>query len=149
MADTVDPATRSKMMAGIKGRDTRPELIVRSALHRAGFRFLLHDRRLPGRPDIVLPKWRAVIQVQGCFWHRHEGCRFATTPRSNSKFWLAKLEQNVLRDRRDLDALGMLGWRIAVVWECGLKSSRTQSTIEDLEKWVAGNSRCYETKPTR
>jgi DNA mismatch endonuclease (patch repair protein) len=133
------------MMAGIKGRNTRPELIVRSSLHQAGFRYRLHDKRLPGRPDIVLPKWRAIIQVQGCFWHKHEGCRFATSPQSNREFWSAKLAQNVQRDQRDIKALMQLGWRVALVWECSLRSGRTELTIEELATWIVGGSDWHET----
>jgi DNA mismatch endonuclease (patch repair protein) len=118
MADIVDRATRSRMMAGIRGRDTTPERIVRSHLHRAGLRFALHDSRLSGRPDIVLPKWGAVVFVHGCYWHRHRGCRFATTPSTRVEFWNRKFAENVARDRRNVRALRRDGWRVFVVWEC-------------------------------
>lgn len=134
--DIVEPATRSRMMAGIKGRHTKPEMVVRKALHAAGFRFRLHDRRLPGRPDIVLPKWKAVVQVHGCFWHRHAGCRYATTPASNQIFWEEKFTQNVRRDQRDQALLEGLGWRIAIVWECGLKTGQGPSTVAALANWL-------------
>lgn len=108
------------MMAAIRGKNTKPEIIVRRFLHRLGFRFQLHRRDLPGRPDIVLPKYRTVVEVRGCFWHRHEGCRFAYMPKSNREFWEAKLNGNRERDRRNLRELASLGWRVIEVWECEL-----------------------------
>lgn len=122
MADIVDPRTRSRMMAGIKGKDTRPELLIRSALHKAGFRFRLHDKRLPGSPDLVLPKYRAVIFVHGCYWHRHKGCRFATTPATRTEFWGNKFRRNVERDERNRVQLLDDGWRVFTIWECGIRN---------------------------
>ena len=124
MTDIVDARTRSAMMAGIRGKDTKPEVIVRRFLHRLGFRFRLHRRDLPGRPDIVLPKYRTVVEVRGCFWHRHEGCRFAYMPKSNREFWESKLNGNRERDRRNLRELARLGWRAIEVWECELEEDR-------------------------
>lgn len=118
MADIVDKATRSRMMSGIRGKNTKPELLVRQFLHRRGLRFRLQDRRLPGRPDIVLPKYRAVVQVHGCFWHQHPGCDFAYMPKGNREFWSRKLSENVARDARSDYALRARGWRVLVVWEC-------------------------------
>ncbi len=118
-------------MAGIRGRDTQPELAVRRFLHARGFRYRLHDRRLPGRPDIVLPRYRVALFVHGCFWHRHAGCRLAATPSTNAAFWLAKLEGNVSRDARVHQELRQLSWRAVVVWECGRN---------DLE-WLPGSIR--------
>jgi DNA mismatch endonuclease (patch repair protein) len=118
MADIVDKAQRSRMMAAITGKNTKPERLVRSHLHRAGLRFRLHARGLPGRPDIVLPRWHAVVFVHGCFWHRHGGCRRATTPSSNRRFWNRKFRENVERDRRNLTVLRRAGWRVYVIWEC-------------------------------
>ncbi len=109
---------RSWNMSRIRGRNTQPELVVRSALHRLGFRFRLHGKKLPGRPDIVLPRYRAVAFVHGCFWHRHPSCRFAYAPKSNVAFWTEKFEQNVGRDSRNQSALRRLGWRFVVVWAC-------------------------------
>ena len=116
--DIVDPARRSKMMAGIQGRDTVPEVVVRRTAHRLGFRFRLYRKDLPGRPDLVFPRYRVVVLVHGCFWHRHEGCRYAYTPQSRVEFWTEKFRQNVARDRRTEDALRRLGWRVLVIWEC-------------------------------
>jgi DNA mismatch endonuclease (patch repair protein) len=121
MADIVDKATRSRMMSGIRGKHTGPELALRRALHRTGLRYRLHVRELPGRPDIVFPRFRAVILVQGCFWHRHAGCRFATNPASNRAFWQKKFAGNVRRDRKNLLLLLENGWRVAVIWECAIR----------------------------
>ena len=119
--DTVDAATRSRNMAAIPSRHTKPELALRSRLHRAGYRFRVHDRRLPGTPDIVLAKYRTVIEVRGCFWHRHPGCRYATTPKTRTEFWQSKFAANTARDARNLAALEADGWQVVVVWECELK----------------------------
>ena len=105
-------------MSRIRGKDTCPEKQVRSALHRAGYRFRLHRKDLPGHPDIVLPKYRTVVFVHGCFWHRHKGCRFAYTPKSRTAFWNEKFQDNIKRDCRNARALRTLGWRVVTVWEC-------------------------------
>lgn len=116
--DIVDKATRSRMMAGIGGRNTKPEVLIRRALHGAGFRFRLHRRDLPGSPDIVLPKHRVAIQVHGCFWHRHANCQFTTFPSTNAEFWRKKFRDNVQRDSRKKRALQRLGWKVYTIWEC-------------------------------
>lgn len=118
MTDIVDRATRSRMMSGIQGKNTLPERVVRSTLHRAGLRFRLHDRSLPGRPDVVLPKWRTVIFINGCYWHRHRRCKYATIPASNRRFWNAKFADTVTRDARVRTQLRAVGWRVLTVWEC-------------------------------
>ena len=105
-------------MAGIKGRDTKPELAVRRIAHRLGRRFRLHKKNLPGRPDLVFPRHRLAVFVHGCFWHRHDGCRYAYTPKSRIEFWTKKFAQNVARDRKNEEALRNLGWRVLVIWEC-------------------------------
>jgi DNA mismatch endonuclease, patch repair protein len=136
MADIVDQATRSRMMAGIRGANTKPELILRRALHARGLRFRLHDKKLPGKPDIVLPKYCAVIFVHGCFWHRHEGCRYATTPATRPDFWDSKFKSNVNRDWRNLERLTALGWRSLVVWECELKASSANEVGARVHDWL-------------
>ena len=119
MVDTLTKSQRSRVMSKIRGKDTKPELAVRSLLHRMGYRFRLHRRDLPGSPDIVLPRYRAVVFVHGCFWHRHEGCSKAYTVKTDPEGrWRKKFEQNVERDRRVRAALRKLGWKVIVVWEC-------------------------------
>ncbi len=105
-------------MSGIRGRHTMPELAVRKALFAAGFRYRLHSKNLPGRPDIALPKWHCAVFVHGCFWHRHPGCKFAYTPKSNVRFWLKKFNENVQRDKSTGAALRKAGWRVLIIWEC-------------------------------
>ncbi|MFZ3221988.1 MAG: very short patch repair endonuclease [Rugosibacter sp.] len=123
MVDVVDPATRSRMMSGIRGKDTKPELLVRKYLHAQRLRFRLHVKNLPGKPDIVLSKYRAIVFVHGCFWHHHEGCKYATMPSSRVDYWTNKLSDNVARDQYQSAALERLGWRVFVVWECELQGS--------------------------
>lgn len=122
MADTLTSERRSWNMSRIKGHDTGPELRLRSLLHRAGFRFRLHAKKLPGRPDIVLPKYQGAIFVHGCFWHRHPGCRNTTTPSTRREFWQEKFDDNVSRDTRNRAALEAAGWTVLTVWECELKA---------------------------
>ena len=121
MTDHLTSQHRSWNMSRIKGWNTRPEIIVRSMLHRMGYRFRLHRKDLPGKPDIVLPKHNTVIFVHGCFWHRHPGCRYATTPKSNTEFWQKKFDRNVSRDKKNQANLKATGWRVLVVWECELR----------------------------
>lgn len=135
MTDIVDAPTRSRMMAGIRSADTKPEIIVRQYLHARGFRFRLHRRDLPGRPDVVLPKYGAVVFVHGCFWHRHAGCRYASTPATRPEFWQGKFAGNVTRDRRNIDRLLERGWRVCVIWECGLR--HYPERLADLPSWIA------------
>ena len=116
--DVVDRETRSRMMASIRPVNTAPEVAVRRYLHAAGLRFRLHDKRLPGRPDIVLPAHGIVIFVHGCFWHRHTGCRYTTSPATRVGFWSDKFASNVKRDKAKADMLERLGWTVLVAWEC-------------------------------
>lgn len=138
MVDVVDKATRSRMMAGIRAKDTKPELVIRSALHRRGLRFKLHDASLPGKPDLVFPKFHAVVFIHGCFWHRHE-CQYFKWPRSNRVFWRSKLQGNARRDTLTVDNLRNVGWRVCVLWECALKQ-KTSVVIDRIHdriaKWV-------------
>lgn len=122
MTDKLSRSHRSWNMSRIQGRNTGPEIRLRSLLHRAGFRFRLHVRDLPGRPDIVLPRYRTAIFVHGCFWHRHPGCRNSTMPSARRDFWKKKFEENVKRDDRNRHALEDAGWSVAVVWECELEA---------------------------
>ena len=121
MTDVVDNEKRSEIMSRIRGRDTKPEMIVRRIAHGLGFRFRLHRSDLPGSPDLVLPRHRAVIMVHGCFWHRHPGCKYASTQKTRVGFWERKFAGNVVRDRRNETELHELGWRVMVIWECETK----------------------------
>jgi len=140
LADVVDPATRSRMMSGIRGKNTKPELLIRKALHARGFRYRLHCD-LPGKPDICLPRYRAVIFVHGCFWHGH-GCHLFKWPSTRPEFWKAKIERN-----REVDAvaetkLKAAKWRLATVWECALKGSKKRrlcDVVDQLEGWLKAN----------
>src|ERR1022692_2913636 len=123
--DRVDPATRSRIMASVRGRDTKPERTIRRVAHSLGYRFRLHRRDLPGCPDLVFPRLKLALFVHGCFWHSHEMCRKARPPTSNTRFWLEKLSGNRERNRRAYAALELAGWRVAVIWECELGSSES------------------------
>lgn len=149
MADVVDLPTRSRMMAGIRGANTKPELLLRRALHRHGFRFRLHDDRLLGRPDLVLPRYRAVIFVHGCFWHRHQGCHWCTTPATNVDFWSTKFRSNVERDSRAVLSLRDDGWRVATVWECAFRREEQATTVAELSEWLRSSRFSYETRLVR
>lgn len=129
MTDIVDALTRSKMMSGIRGMNTQPEMVIRKYLHSRGYRFRLHRKDLPGRPDLILPKHNLVIFVHGCFWHRHPNCFYATMPRSRVDFWLEKLSKNVARDLIQVETLLEMGWRVLVVWECGIKAAKGELTM--------------------
>jgi DNA mismatch endonuclease (patch repair protein) len=139
VTDIVDQQTRSRMMSGIRGKNTKPELALRRALHARGFRFRLHSGKVHGRPDLVLPKHRAVVFVHGCFWHRHEGCRYATVPATRPEFWRAKFDANVARDNAIRTRLLEDGWRVATVWECALrKPERLNNVVRVFEEWLLG-----------
>lgn len=127
--DVVDKQTRSRMMAGIRSKDTLPELTVRKFLHRHGFRFRLRPSNLPGRPDVILPKFQVAIFVHGCFWHRHLGCSYSTFPSSNIETWARKFTANVERDKRQLVALLNTNWRVIIIWECGLKRKEAEQAL--------------------
>ncbi len=139
MADTLTSERRSWNMSRIKGQNTGPELRLRSLLHRAGFRFRLYAKQLPGRPDIVLPKYRTVIFVHGCFWHRHPGCRNATTPSTRREFWQEKFDSNVSRDTRNRATLEAAGWTVLTVWECELEAD-AEGVVRRLADELRGNS---------
>lgn len=144
MVDVVDSITRSRMMSGIRGKDTQPELRLRHALHRLGLRYRLHASGLPGRPDIVLPKHQAVIFVQGCFWHRHSDCSFTTMPASNTEFWKVKFNRTIQRDKRNIDLLSQSGWRTAIVWECELRGKAWDGAAETIGMWLKSDVRDIE-----
>jgi DNA mismatch endonuclease (patch repair protein) len=122
VADHVDPATRSRIMAAVHSENTTPELAIRKLVFAMGYRYRLHVAGLPGRPDLVFPGRRKILFVNGCYWHRHRNCRYATTPKTNVEFWLSKFEANLRRDRANLKALRSLGWQVLTIWQCQLKN---------------------------
>ena len=127
------------MMAGIQGKNTRPELVVRRMLFASGYRFRLHRRDLPGSPDIVMPGRKVAIFVHGCFWHMHQGCRFSKMPATRPEFWKAKLEANVERDRRAVEKLQALGWRVLCVWECSTRQADATAGLQAaMSAWIEG-----------
>lgn len=138
MADVFTPQKRSAIMRSIKAADTKPEVLVRRLLFASGFRFRLRQSKLPGKPDIVLPKWNLAVFVNGCFWHQHEGCARASIPHSNEEYWLPKLRRNVERDQEEYRALQSAGWRILVVWECACLSSTDHDLETMLKDFVSG-----------
>lgn len=145
MTDIVDCQTRSRMMAGIRGKDTKPELALRRSLHELGYRYRLHVRGIPGKPDLVLPKYKAVIFMHGCFWHRHRECRYANTPSTRQEFWSAKFEANVVRDVAVRLALLQAEWRVATIWECALRTENGVAAARDtIAAWLHSAGRELE-----
>ncbi|WP_282163703.1 very short patch repair endonuclease [Turicimonas muris] len=135
--DTITKEARSRNMSRIRSTDTKPELIIRKGLHKLGFRFRLCVKDLPGRPDIVLPKYKTIIFINGCFWHGHENCKRANIPKSNSSYWLPKILRNKERDKLNMEKLRNAGWKVLTVWECSLKTRReAEETIQLLAKQI-------------
>jgi DNA mismatch endonuclease (patch repair protein) len=132
MADVHTTSTRSFNMSRIRGKDTKPEMLVRQYLHGRGMRYRLHTKELPGKPDLVFPGLHTVVFVHGCFWHRHEGCRYFVVPKTRTDFWLGKIGRNVANDERQQQELKVLGWRVLVVWECELRPLQHERTLERL-----------------
>jgi len=150
MADMVDSATRSRMMSGIRSTNTGPKRLVRKLLHRNGFRFRLHVNTLPGKPDIVLPKYHAVIFVNGCFWHGHD-CSLFRLPATKTAFWSKKIDANRARDSKSLYALRLAGWRTLTVWECAMKGKNRiapEKLIREISGWLHGNAVNHQIKGT-
>jgi DNA mismatch endonuclease (patch repair protein) len=143
MTDILTKKQRSKVMSKVRSRDTKPEWILRCGLHRLGFRYRLKNSFLPGSPDLVFPKFHAAVFVHGCYWHRHPGCKDASTPKSNVDFWERKFTENVERDRRIIRELENLGWRISVVWECEL-TRKAVETIHRVAYWLSQGNVCYD-----
>ncbi len=148
MTDVVDALTRSRMMAGITGKDTRPEMLVRRALHAAGYRYRLHDRELPGRPDLVFVSRRAVIFVNGCFWHGHR-CRLFKWPSTRKAWWREKINTTRRRDRRAIRKLTRDGWRVLTIWECALKGRERRPlhhVVLQTSRWLEGKKPVHEIR---
>ena len=138
MADVHSKKVRSYNMSLIKGKNTKPEITVRKYLHAQGYRFRLHVKDLPGKPDIVLPKYKTVIFVHGCFWHQHPGCKHAARSASNQEYWEKKLDRNINRDKRNLNDLGLLGWRVLVIWECETRDKA--ALVERMISFILGRT---------
>ena len=132
MTDSHTPTQRHANMAAIRGKNTKPEIIVRKWLWREGFRYRVNDKKLPGKPDIVLPKYRVAIFINGCFWHGHEGCRYYTVPKSNTEFWTSKVARNKERDLKNTTLLREQGWAVWTIWECQLKNNTLLETLLSL-----------------
>lgn len=148
MADIVTPEVRSRMMSGIRGRDTRPELAIRRGLHGRGFRFRLHAADVPGKPDLVLPRFHAAIFVHGCFWHHHD-CHLFRMPSTRPEFWTQKIEGNVRRDQIVREQLEATGWRCLVVWECALKGKTRlgiDESVSRIVEWLRGSDPFLEIR---
>ena len=145
MTDVVNPQVRSRMMASIRGKDTKPELALRKALHGLGLRYRLHARDLPGKPDLVFPRFKTVVFVHGCFWHRHPDCRYASTPATRPEFWSAKFAGNVARDQRVSTSLQANGWLVLTVWECDIKKRGGIVIAQEVERFLRddGKAHCY------
>jgi DNA mismatch endonuclease (patch repair protein) len=136
MVDTVTKERRSQIMRNVRSKNTRPEMVVRKLIHSMGFRFRLHRTDLPGKPDIVFPRFRSVIFVHGCFWHRHKGCASTRTPKTRVKFWESKFKSNELRDQIAKHLLGQLNWRVMTIWECEI--ANTQKLVKQIYKFLNG-----------
>ena len=150
MADKLNTQQRHHCMSRIRGKDTKPEILVRKGLHARGFRFRLQDRKLPGRPDIVLPKYGVAIMVNGCFWHGHKGCRYATKPKSNIEFWETKIARNKHRDEVAAAHLEALGWTVIVVWECELRGKeKAEARIQTLADEIRSAGELKKQKEAR
>ena len=132
MVDVHDKATRSYNMSRIKGKDTKPELIVRRYLHARGLRFRLHNKKLPGKPDLVFSKYKTVVFLHGCFWHKHDGCRYFVVPKTRTEWWLKKIDRNVEKDKENEKALRILGWKVLIIWECDLKKEKRKPILNKL-----------------
>lgn len=137
MADVHKPETRSFNMSRIRSKDTKPEMLVRKFLHANRFRYRLHDKRLPGKPDIVLPKYKTVILVHGCFWHGHEGCKYFVIPKTRTEWWMNKINTNKQKDEANENELRALGWKVLTIFECELKSNKRDMTLNNLIKNIS------------
>ena len=137
MADVHSKEIRSKNMAAIKAKNTKPEMLVRRFLHANGYRYKLHDKSLPGKPDIVLPKYKTVIFVHGCYWHGHENCKYFVVPKTRTQWWLNKINGNIANDAKAAKALKKEGWKVITVWECQLKPAKVERTLQSLRNKIS------------
>lgn len=152
MTDIVSTAKRSELMAGIKSKNTKPELVVRKALHARGYRFRLHGTDISGKPDVIMKKYRTVIFVHGCFWHGHTGCKLFRVPKSRTEFWLNKIKTNIDRDCRQMTELTEEGWKVLVIWECAIRNKKNDAialVLERVENFLSDqNSQYLEIRQT-
>lgn len=139
MADRITPEERSENMRKIKGKDTKPEILVRKYLFSKGYRFRKNDKRYPGKPDLILPKYKTAIFINGCFWHQHPGCRYAYMPKSRTEFWKAKFERNCENDQMHYSELEKMGWKVIVIWECRLAKKIFDEEMLNLENKIKGD----------
>lgn len=139
MADVHNKEQRRRNMQAIKAKDTKPEMVVRRYLHAQGFRYRLHVKNLPGKPDIVLPKYKTVIFIHGCFWHGHEGCKYYVVPKTRTEWWLEKIRRNKANDNKAANALKKAGWKVIVVWECAIKTSIITPSLKKLVEKIKKN----------
>lgn len=145
MADIVDKETRSRMMANISSRNTKPEIFIRSELHKLGFRFRKNVKNIKGTPDLLLRKHSALIFIHGCFWHGHD-CRYFKMPKTRKEFWINKIESNKKRDANTISILKKDGWRICIIWECATKSNKRTGYVSQIAKWITGNRKFKEIR---
>lgn len=146
MPDSLTPLQRHNCMSHIRAKNTKPEVLVRQYLHAEGFRFRIHVKKLPGCPDVVLPKYHTCIFINGCFWHGHRECRYATRPKSNAEFWQNKIQNNIRRDELSVQALETMGWKVITVWECELKKDRRGDTLPSLAGQIRRNGASYASE---
>ncbi|MBE7173150.1 MAG: DNA mismatch endonuclease Vsr [Williamsia sp.] len=140
MADVHSKSVRSYNMSKIRGKDTKPEMLVRRYLFSKGLRYRLHDKRLPGKPDIVLPRYKTIVFIHGCFWHGHEGCKYYVVPKTRTEWWLTKINRNVVKDNENNMMLRDAGWQVIEIWECNLKSAYIDDTLDSLLNRIISNA---------
>lgn len=146
LVDVVDVATRSRMMSGIQGKNTSPEVLIRKALHARGFRFRIHAKQLPGKPDLLFPKYKAAVFIHGCFWHGH-ACRYFKVPQTRTEFWMEKIGKNQIRDDLQEKALIEMGWRVLVIWECAVRSMKKEKSsllVDQVADWLINGSGYFQ-----
>lgn len=145
MADVMTPEQRSRCMAAVKGKDTKPEMMVRKFLFSKGLRYRVNNRKFPGSPDIVLKKYKTIVFIDGCFWHGHEGCKYYRLPKTNEEFWSHKINASIARDNANTKNLKLAGWRVIRIWECEIKTkAQREETLEALYRQIVGTSITYQ-----
>lgn len=146
MTDTVSKARRSEIMSHVKSSNTKPEIVVRKFLFSKGFRFRINDKKLAGKPDIKLTKYKTVIFVNGCFWHGHENCKIYVMPKTNAQFWQNKIDRNIERDRKNIETLKNKGWKVLIIWECQLKRKKQENTLNCIVKMLQSSCESFKNE---